>query len=73
LGNYATQEAAATALKTLVNSGVRAARLEQFAPAMAGYRLRLPTLANQQSAALAQIKAVLPDNSLQSCNPTAPQ
>jgi hypothetical protein len=73
LGSYTTQEEAATALKSLVNRGVRSARLTQYPPTTPSYRLRLPALTNEQGATLAQVKAALPDDALQSCTSTAPQ
>jgi hypothetical protein len=69
LGSYDSQEAATAALKALVTRGVRTARLMQYPPTTPGYRLRLPALGNEQAAALSQIKAVLPENSLQPCAP----
>jgi hypothetical protein len=69
LGIYDLQEAAADALKALVSRGVRTARLMQYPPATPGYRLRLPALGVEQAAALSQIKAALPENSLQPCAP----
>jgi hypothetical protein len=67
LGTFDTQSQAETALKSLVDRGVRTAHLVQDLPAGAGFRLRLPTVDEALKAQLPEVRAALPGQTLQPC------
>jgi hypothetical protein len=66
LGSFEDQALADTALKKMVDRGVRSARVVHQTPP-ARYRLRLPTLEDSLQNGLADVKAALPGQTLQAC------
>ena len=67
LGVFSSQDGANTALQELVRRGVRSARVVQERPSTRHYRLRLPALSGSEQAALAAVRAVLADKTLDIC------
>lgn len=73
LGAFDVQAQADAALKTLVERGVRTARVVQDLPSMQRFRLRLPVVDEALKAQLPAVRAALPSQALQPCAaPSAP-
>jgi hypothetical protein len=67
LGTFDLQAQADAALKTLVERGVRSARVVQDLPAVQRFRLRLPAVDETLNAQLPVVRAALPAQALQPC------
>jgi len=67
LGVFETQAKATTALATLVQRGVRTAKVLQERPALQGLRLRLPALDDSLLAQLPPVRAALGEQALAPC------
>lgn len=67
LGAFELQAQADAALKTLVERGVRTARVVQDLPSAPRFRLRLPAVDETLKAQLPAVRAALPAQVLQSC------
>lgn len=68
LGAFASQAQADAALKTLMQRGVRTARVVQEQPIGQGYRLRLPAVDDALQAQLPPVRAALAGQVLLPCN-----